>query len=71
MLDLKVISSLIALVIFMKGYSQNISNPFETLKKREKLFMALTTEELTFISIILLSMDCIQELVSGKNSDSK
>jgi UDP-glucose 4-epimerase len=33
MLNLKVISSLIALVIFIKGYSQNITNPFENLKK--------------------------------------
>ena len=38
MLNLKVISSLIALVIFIKGYSQNITNPFETLKKKSVPF---------------------------------
>ena len=72
MIRLKIISSIIALLILVKGYSQNITNPFETLKKkRKKLYMELIIEELTFISIIQLSMDCIQVLASEKNSDSK
>jgi hypothetical protein len=71
MIRLKFISSIIALLIWTKGNSQNVTSPFETLKKRKKLFMALTIEELTFISIIPLSMDCIQELVLEKNLDSK
>jgi len=72
MIRLKIISSIIALLILVKGYSQNITNPFETLKKkRKKLYMELIIEELTFISIIPLSMDCIQVLASEKNSDSK
>ena len=72
MIRLKFISSIIALLILVKGYSQNITNPFETLKKkRKKLYMELIIEELTFISIIPLSMDCIQELVLEKNLDSK
>ena len=41
MLNLKVISSLIALVIFIKGYSQNITNPFETLKKKREIVYGL------------------------------
>ena len=41
MLNLKVISSLIALVIFIKGYSQNITNPFETLKKEREIVYGL------------------------------
>ncbi|MFN8697715.1 MAG: hypothetical protein ACK5XQ_00185 [Flavobacteriales bacterium] len=36
-----VISSLIALVIFINGYSQNITNPFETLKKKREIVYGL------------------------------
>ena len=41
MINLKVISSLIALLILVKGYSQNISNPFETLKKEREIVYGL------------------------------
>ena len=33
----KVISSIIALLILVKGYSQNITNPFETFKKKKEI----------------------------------
>ena len=41
MINLKVISSLIALLILVKGYSQNITNPFETLKKEREIVYGL------------------------------
>ena len=41
MFNLKVISSLIALLIGIKGYSQNITNPFETLKKKREIVYGL------------------------------
>jgi hypothetical protein len=41
MFNLKVISSLIALLICIKGYSQNITNPFETLKKKREIVYGL------------------------------
>ena len=41
MFNLKVISTSIALLVFLKGYSQNISNPFETLKKKREIVYGL------------------------------
>lgn len=37
MIRLKFISSIIALLILVKGNSQNITNPFETLKKKKEI----------------------------------
>ena len=37
MIRLKIISSIIALLILVKGYSQNITNPFETFKKKKEI----------------------------------
>lgn len=41
MINLKVISAFIALLILVKGYSQNITNPFETLKKKREIVYGL------------------------------
>ncbi len=41
MINLKFISSLIALLILVKGYSQNITNPFETLKQKREIVYGL------------------------------
>jgi len=41
MIRVKVIFFTIALVILVKGYSQNITNPFETLKKKREIVYGL------------------------------
>lgn len=41
MIHLKFISSIVVLLIWAKGYSQNISNPIETLKKKREIVYGL------------------------------
>lgn len=41
MIRLKFISSIIALLIWSKGNSQNVTNPFETLKKKKEIVYGL------------------------------
>jgi len=41
MIRVKVISFTVAMLILVKGYSQNIANPFETLKKKKEIVYGL------------------------------
>jgi hypothetical protein len=41
MLRIKVISSVVAMLIFVKGYAQTITNPFEILKKKKEIVYGL------------------------------
>ena len=41
MIRIKLISSIITLLILVRGYSQNITNPFETFKEKKKIVYGL------------------------------